>query len=302
MSNNVKQARGTFFPIAEMFGYVPHANSALAQAAWTKKLCPFADGKCEKYRQYGFGYCSVRYAAEWDSGVPHTYAVCDHRLDGEPVEWAVRDYFGAREAKLVSEVTAISQPKLNIDYLAYRDDVSAQDGAEVIAIETQAIDLRGGGVGPAWRAWESGEMELWRAYFTAEARKKQRRDRVDYGINTGNVYKRLGTQVAIKGQFLKSINVPLYVVTQQRVLEQLRTRVNFEEIPHPASDWDITFVGFEYPDSASADGALPLKLGSVARTTIEQYTEAMSGRSDATHQRADLIAKVRAKSTIVKRP
>lgn len=186
-------ARGTFFPISEAFGFDPHATSEAAADAWRDHRCPFAEGACEKQRQYGYGYCSVIYAAEWDKGVGRKYAVCDHRLDGAPVRWAVNDHFRGADATLVPEVTVLTGPKLNIDYMAYRDDVSAEDSVDMIGIETQAIDLRGGGVGPAWKAWIHGEPERWREYFTEEAATKGRRDRVDYGVNTGNVYKRLGT-------------------------------------------------------------------------------------------------------------
>ena len=43
---------------------------------------------------------------------------------------------------------------------------------DVIAIETQAIDIRGGGVGPAWRAWTENKVSKWRDYFTEEAKAK----------------------------------------------------------------------------------------------------------------------------------
>jgi hypothetical protein len=208
-----------------------------------------------KETQYDYGYCSVAYSAQWDHGVPGTYAVCDHRLDGEPVRWAIDDHFGSLPATLVPEVTATNTPKLNVDYVAYREDSFAEEGVDMIAIETQAIDLRGGGVGPAWRAWEDGKVAEWRSYFSEEARRKGRRDTVDYGVNIGNVYKRLGTQVAVKGEYLKQINVPLYVITQHRILRQLRSRVNLEPVSHGAP-WDITFASFDYADTVEPDGGI----------------------------------------------
>ncbi|MGK5554330.1 hypothetical protein ACSNOI_22205 [Actinomadura kijaniata] len=294
MARNGQSRRGTVFPIVEAFGFPYNSDTPEATETWQNQVCPFAGGFCEKQRQYRMGYCSVTYAASWDQGKQRTYAVCDHRLDGPPVQWAVRDYFGEQPVTLVSEVTATSSPKLNIDYVALADDPMAPDGAEVIAIEAQAIDLRGGGVGPAWEAWKAGDVANWRAYFTAEARAKGRRDTVDYGVNTGNVYKRLGTQVAVKGEYLKQIEVPLYVVMQQTILEQLRSRIKFTPIIEGAP-WDITFAGFDYDGTIHANGQLRFELVDTVRTTFDNYVEAMTSSRESMALRDDFIAKVRKK-------
>nr|WP_282778482.1 NotI family restriction endonuclease [Nocardia sp. CC201C] len=285
--------RGTVFPIVEAYGFRYDSNSTKAADAWARHYCPFSDRQCEKDIQYHYGYCSVTYSAKWDAGAQQTYAVCDHRLDGDPVQWAVSDYFGDEKANLVSEVTIPGKHKRNIDYMAYVDDMHAESGARIIAIETQAIDLRGGGVGPAWRAWENNDVANWRNYFTVEAAAKKRDDKVDYGVNTGNIYKRLGTQVQDKGKILKTINVPLYVVMQHSILKQLRARVPFE--PVGDSSWDITFVGFEYPSVADTDGQLPLQLAEVVRTSLPNYMEGMAF-AEGDVARIDLIERARAKA------
>ncbi|WP_433724618.1 hypothetical protein ACQP2Y_03770 [Actinoplanes sp. CA-051413] len=287
--------RGTQFPIVEAYGFPYDSRSRDALTTWIDKSCPFTESPCEKKRQYGFGYCSVTYAAEWDNGVPHPYAVCDHRLDGEPIDWAVRDHFGHSEATLVPEVTASANPKLNVDFVAYRDEPNAEAGANLIAIEAQAIDLRGGGVGPAWEAWEDGNPAEWRAYFTRHAQAKGRADNVAYGINTGNVYKRLGTQVAVKGEYLKQIHVPLYVVTQHRILQRLRSRVDFQ----PAIDepWDITFVSFDYNGTIEPNGQHGFVFVEAVRTTLAKYQRALtSSAGAASFLRSDFIDKVRKKA------
>ncbi|MDH6624402.1 hypothetical protein M2271_002204 [Streptomyces sp. LBL] len=294
VQSNGQNGRGTVFPIVEAFGFPYDSAAPEAAKARSEKACPFVGGLCEKYRQYHFGYCSVTYAANWNKGQQKTYAVCDHRLDGPPVEWAVTDYFGSDQATLVSEVMATSKPRLNIDYVAFSDDPSAPDGTRLIAIETQAIDLRGGGVGPAWEAWEADDVANWRAYFTAEAERKGRRDTVDYGVNTGNVYKRLGTQVAVKGEYFKQIDVPLYVVMQHSILEQLRSRINFTPVKDGAP-WDITFAGFEYSGDLDSDGKLRLDLVESTRTTLPNYLEAMTSSREGGALRSDFVAKVRKK-------
>jgi hypothetical protein len=212
------------------------------------------------------------------------------------VLWTVRDHFGDAEVTLVPEVTATTDPKLNVDYMAFRDDPAAEEGFDLIAIETQAIDLRGGGVGPAWRAWRNGNAANWRDYFSQEAAAKGRRDTVDYGVNTGNVYKRLGTQVATKGEYLAQVHVPLYVVTQDRILSQLRRRVNFRPV-EPGDDWDITFVGFDYVGGVQDDGRLRFELVTSLRTTLANYIAALtSSQRIAAIERSELIDKVRRKA------
>lgn len=285
------------FPIVEAFGYPHDSVTPEAVKVRSEKACPFAGGPCEKYRQYHFGYCSVTYAANWDKGQQKTYAVCDHRLDGPPVEWAVADYFGSDQATLVSEVMATSKPRLNIDYVAFSDDPSAPDGTRLIAIETQAIDLRGGGVGPAWEAWEADDVANWRAYFTAEAERKGRRDTVDYGVNTGNVYKRLGTQVAVKGEYLAQIDIPLYVVMQHSILEQLRSRINFTPVGDDVP-WNITFAGFEYDGNVDLGGKLDIGLVESVRTTLPNYLEAMTSSREGAALRSDFVARVRKKKKL----
>ncbi|MGW4463038.1 hypothetical protein [Micromonospora sp. NPDC004704] len=288
--------RGSLFPIVEAFGFPHDSTSPGAKETWQDRACPFVGNRCEKYVQYTYGYCSVTYAAEWDKGVPHTYAVCDHRLDGEPVDWVLMDHFNTTDVTVVPEVTAIAKPKLNIDFVAFKEDAKAQEGVDLVAIEAQAIDLRGGGVGPAWRAWEDGQTSEWRSYFSEAAKEKNRRDTIDYGVNVGNVYKRLGTQVAVKGEYFKQINVPLYVVAQHRILEQLRARVDFDPVP-VGHEWDITFASFDYDGTRELDGRLAFRFREAVRTTLPNYLNALtSSRAVTEYLRSDFIDKVRMKS------
>ncbi|HYD54043.1 MAG TPA: hypothetical protein VEA99_15520, partial [Gemmatimonadaceae bacterium] len=209
MPSPAPASRDADFPIVETFGYPHDSTSPAAQTAWSNKACPFAESPCEKYRQYHYGYCSVSYAAEADGGVRQTYAVCDHRLDGDPLRLVVEDHFKKGEpVRLVPEVV-LSEPRTSFDYVAV--SVQGNSITDQIVIETQSIDIRGGGVGPAWKAWEQGKPDRWREYFTDEAKQKGRKDTVAYGVNMANIYKRLGLQVGEKGAFLKRIGVPLYI-------------------------------------------------------------------------------------------
>lgn len=291
--NGKRSTRGTSFPIMEAYGFPYDSSSTAAQQAWAGEACPFAGGHCEKRRQYKYGYCSVSYSADWDNGRQRPYAVCDHRLDGEPVSWAIRDYFGDKQATLIPEVTATSKPKLNIDYVAYVDDPNAPDGADLIAIETQAIDIRGGSVAPAWEAWEARDSVNWREYYTAVAALNNRPDEVNYGINTSNVGKRLGLQIASKGVCLATIDVPLYVIMQHSILQQLRQRIPFLPVDDGEA-WDITFASFDYDGSIESNGQFGFTFVECVRTTMDAYIYALTNPGEVP-VREEFVKRVRKK-------
>lgn len=272
-----KPNEGRPFPIVEAFGYAADANTAESRQAREKRFCRFMGAPCEKFIQYRFGYCSVTYAAADDERERRTYAVCDHRLDGEPIQAVLADHFdrAAAKARLVPEVV-LANPRTSFDYVAIRLGTDGEI-ADAVAIETQAIDIRGGGVGPAWAAWMDRKPEKWRDYFTADAKAKSRRqDIVAYGVNMANIYKRLGLQVAVKGSYLKGIGVPFYVVMQHRPFEYLRRRIRFTESADP---WDITFVTFDYTGARRPDGTLEFKKVALVRTSLTSYVEGLTGAS-----------------------
>lgn len=280
------------FPIVEIFGYRWDANSDTARATQQRRWCPFAAVACEKFRQYGFGYCSVTYAAADDEGIPRTYAVCDHRLDGAPLTHVIKDHFGSTQPLVVPEIV-LTNPRTSFDYVA----LDRNHNENIIAIETQAIDIRGGGVGPAWRSWLDGKTADWRKYFTEEAAAKGRKDTVAYGVNMANIYKRLGLQVAVKGSFLKAIGVPFYVLMQDRPFEYLRRRIRFADAPQK---WDVTFITFDYSGSADGDGRLGFEHVKTVRTSIESYVAAMSADERmANAAKADFLERVKKKAGLL---
>jgi len=268
--------REQVFPIVEAFGYAADADTPESRAARKTQTCPFTRTLCEKMVQYRYGYCSLTYAAADDENQRRTYAVCDHRLDGGPVDTAIVDHFGARAkyVQIIPEVS-IAEPRMSFDYSAITLDASGTI-TDVAVIETQAIDIRGGGVGPAWRAWLDGSSDRWREYYTAEALTKKRKDKVTYGVNMANIYKRLGLQVAVKGTFLKGIKVPLYVVMQHRPFEYLRRRITFQEAN---GAWDLTFMTFDYTGKKNADGTLEFAHVQTIRSTLADYVAAMTAAS-----------------------
>ncbi|XVS66013.1 hypothetical protein ACQPYE_08155 [Actinosynnema sp. CA-299493] len=199
------------------------------------------------------------------------------------------DHFKNKEAFIVPEVTLVNEPnKLNVDYFAF--DSSKK---EVIAIEAQTIDTRGGSLRPAWDAWLSGNTADWRSFYT-KAVKKGRRDTVNIGVNISNVRKRLGIQIAEKGGVFARVGIPLYVIMQNSILERLRSVIDF----HPSEQdepWDITFGGFDFDDSVNADGQLGLKLMSTTRTTYESFSLALIRGAWQDVRREDVIRKIREK-------
>lgn len=264
------------FPIVEAFGYDVDSTHATALSARKRRWCPFANTACEKFRQYSYGYCSITYAAADDKRVRRTYAVCDHRLDGPPLAIAVKDHFGSFDnVRLIPEIV-LTTPRESFDYVAIK--TQGNEIVSVAAIETQAIDIRGGGVGPAWSAWSEGKREQWREYFTREALEKNRKDTVAYGVNMANIYKRLGLQVIGKGTFLKRIAVPLYVVMQDLPFQYLRRRIPFASTAEN-EPWDITFITFDYTGKVAPTGQLEFTYRQTVRTTLGSYAAALAGGS-----------------------
>ena len=278
------------FPIIEAFGYAADATSPEAKDARQRRWCRFTGTECEKFRQYGFGYCSVTYAAADDGGIPRTYAVCDHRIDGPPVMLALRDHFGDTPAVLVPEIV-LTNPRTSFDYVAF----ASEDVENILAMETQAIDIRGGGVGPAWQAWHEEKPHLWREYFSKEAAEKGRKDTVAYGVNMANIYKRLGLQVAVKGSYLKGIRVPFYVLMQDRPFQYLRRRINFESAA-PDESWDICFMTFDY-GGRLPDDSFAFTSAQTVRTTVAKYVAALSSDPGmANAARDDFLERVKRKA------
>lgn len=253
---------------------------------------------CEKAIQYeGIGYCSVKYAAAGDQQQPRIYAVCDHRLDGAPVQEVLRDAYGETrsDVRIIDEVVQQS-PRTSYDFVAFR---STPESAVTnpIVIEAQALDLRGGGVRPAWEAWKQDDIANWRKYFTEESGKLNRRDRIDYGVNMANIYKRLAVQIANKGSFLRDIGVPLYVVMQHRPFEYLKSRVPFTEVRNDA-DWDITYITFDYTGETSADGRMEFVHHATSRTTLDDYASALfnNPRGDSSVSKNSFLHSVKRKA------
>lgn len=281
------QNRKELFPIVEAFGYRWDATSEEARQATEQEFCRFAKKACEKLRQYGFGSCSVTYAAKHDEGKSYTYAVCDHRLDGDPVIHVIADHFGTKEYHLIPEVV-LTEPRTSFDYVVQ----AADNPNDVIAIETQSIDTRGGSVRPAWRAWTEGKSSEWRAFFTEEAARTGRKDTVNYGVNMANIYKRLGLQVAVKGSYLKGIGVRLYVLMQERPFQYLRRRICFRPCAE-GEPWDITFVTFDYEDATEPNGVIPFVHKQTIRTTVADYISALSSDPGmAQEAREDFLKRV----------
>jgi hypothetical protein len=280
------------FPLTEVFGFLWSSQTSEAKEHFSAKKCPFAGNACEKFRQYGFGYCSVPYAAKDDAGVRYIYAVCDHRVDGAPVQKAITDHYGGTQVELVSEVV-LADPRTSFDYVAITR--SGSTVTDAIVIETQAVDIRGGGVGPAFRAWSEQDASGWRRFFTLEAKDKGRKDTVAYGVNMANIYKRLGLQVATKGTYLKAIAVPFYVIMQDRPFRYLKKRVNFETVAD--EPWDITFMTFDYTGKENANGQLEFVHIDTIRTSLENYTRALSADHRATaDQREHFLKRVALKA------
>jgi hypothetical protein len=278
----------TPFPIVEVFGYEKHLSTPEARQSFADMHCPFADNPCEKYLQYGFGNCSVLYKTRYDR-TPQVYATCDHRLDGVPVRHALSDYFGENERVRLTSELKFTNPDQSFDFIGI--DTATDD---FIVIETQAIDLRGGGVGPAWESIFEGKPAEWRQYFSREALQKKRKDNIAYGVNMANITKRLGYQVADKGSLLRQMGVKLYVIAQDICFRYFASRIPSEWTTDRNGDWDITFITFDYTGSILTDGKLEIAYRQTMRTTHLSFSEAIS-RSTSNLTRDDILKRVKEK-------
>jgi len=276
------------FPIIEVFGYDRHLPTAEAQANFNARHCPFANKACEKFRQYGYGYCSVQYRTEDDTDY-EVYAVCDHRLDGAPVMSAVNDYFASTGSVRLIEEVKLTNPNQSFDFVAL--DTATDD---FVAIETQAIDLRGGGVGPAWAGILEGVPSKWRTLYTEEARREERKDNVAYGVNTANITKRLGVQIAEKSSLMASLGAKLYVVTQDSCFKYMSKRIPTTWSATPEQPWDITFISWDFTGKVLPNGQRETEHKETKRTTLASFAEALA-RSTATITRVEFLKKVKKK-------
>lgn len=173
--------------------------------------------------------------------------------------------------------------------MAFRES----DGS-FIAIETQAIDIRGGGVGPAWQAFVDEKPREWRSYFTAEAVAKDRRDSVDYGVNMANITKRFGLQVSEKGGLLKSVGSKLYAVVQDRCFRYLAVRIRADWHEDKELPWDICFMTFDYTGRVQDNGQLEVERCRTLRVTYESYARALA-ESTSTMTRERFVEAIRSK-------
>ena len=255
------------FPVAEAFGHPPDADTASARDARARCWCPFMDKPCSKLLSAAqTGICSIRYKAEGFDET--TWAICQHRLKGDPFEDAVGRHFGARskDAALVTELR-LDQPRMSLDGVGVL--VEADDEVDLVGIEAQTIDTRGGSVKPLWEAYSSGEPDRWRERYPGGAK---------FGVNTTNVWKRLLPQVMNKGRLYRGWDSKLYVLIQDPVFQFITRRMQLDRLPRSsASKAEIVWLLWDYDEGAPRDprtGMRTSAVGDVVYTTIEQVEDA----------------------------
>ena len=153
--------------------------------------------------------------------------------------------------------------------------------------------MRGGGVGPAFNALLNGQPREWRQLYSDESAQKGRKDNVAYGVNTANIYKRLGLQVAEKGGLLSRWNARLYVVAQHRCFEYLASRVAVNWNQEQAQE--IVFLTFDYTGKVDANGQMEFNQVETYSTTVSDYASALVSPS-TNLSRGEFLARVRKKA------
>lgn len=267
------------YPVAELFGFPPDADTAEARAARRARACPFKGGDCTKLRSAAATpICSLRYRSEGlESEI--IWATCANRLAGEFD--AVRDAaFGAEAdaARIVREVK-MKNPALSFDAVV----LLVEPGGETrfVGIEAQTIDTRGGKVKPLWEAYADGEPDRWRERYPA---------RPTFGVNSANVWKRLLPQVINKGRMYADWETQLYVLVQGSLLQFIRRRMHMDELSaQEAARAQIVWLPWDYAGGTNADGSLRTALGQPVLTTLDQIERAFTAVAAA--QRAVFVKK-----------
>lgn len=271
------------YPIAEVFGYAPAAQTPEATDARAHCWCPFRDKPCTKLLSAAeTGICSVRYrAAGFDENI---WAVCANRLSGPPFQHVLSAHFGddASSATLVTEVR-IEEPRVSFDGIGLRE--LGNDEVDFVGIEAQTIDTRGGSLKPLWRSYVDGRPDDWRSYYPT---------RPTFGVNTTNVWKRLLPQVMNKGRLFKGWRSKLYVVVQDSLFQFISRRMPLQQLTRQERESaDIIWVRWDYTGELDENGQLMTELAEPLFTTLEQVETAFVTVNSM--QRPDFVTAVRAK-------
>lgn len=253
------------YPVAEIFGYPPGCTTPAADDARSRCWCPFRDGPCTKLDGPAkTGVCSLRYKAAGFT-TETIWAVCANRLAGGPFTEAARHHFGERtdQADIVTEVR-LKDPDLSFDAVAL---LVEDDGeAEMVGIEAQSIDTRGGSIKPMWQAYVDGRVDDWRSYYPG---------RPTFGVNTTNVWKRLLPQVMNKGRMFAAWEAQLLVMLQASVFKFIRERMPLKELsPQERGGAEIVWLPWDYTGRQLPDGMLETSLMAPTYTTLDQVETA----------------------------
>ena len=249
------------YPAAEVFGYPPGCDTDAARDARERCWCPFRGGPCTKVDGPAkTGVCSIRYKAAGFQ-TETIWAVCANRLAGEPFVRAAEHHFAERtpEADIVTEVR-LKNPDLSFDAVAMLVEDSGE--AEMVGIEAQTIDTRGGSIKPMWQAYVDGKPDAWRSYYPG---------RPTFGVNTTNVWKRLLPQVMNKGRMFVGWDARLLVLLQATVFKFIRERMPLRDLsPQERDAAEIIWLPWDYTGRQLDDGMLETVIGSPIYTTLSQ--------------------------------
>lgn len=253
------------YPVAEVFGYPPHADTPAATASRETCWCPFRQGPCTKLEGPAkTGVCSIRYKAAGFT-TDTIWAVCANRLAGGPFVEAARHHFGERteQADIVTEVR-LKDPDLSFDAVVLLVDDDGE--SEMVGIEAQTIDTRGGSIKPMWQAYIDGKPDQWRDYYPS---------RPTFGVNTTNVWKRLLPQVMNKGRMFIAWDAQLLVLLQASVFKFIRERMPLKELsPQERAGAEIVWLPWDYTGNVLEDGMLETRIMAPTFTTLEQVETA----------------------------
>jgi hypothetical protein len=237
---------------SEIFGFPVEDRSVDAQAARSRRWCPFMDKRCDKKSRlisYPFGVCS----AQWSNEI---IALCPHRfLQKEIVFKDVADHhFGARHDLLVFPEVGLSSVG-SFDYVIVKHKSLSSDVEDFVVVEFQTGQTTSTGkLVQAMKDFMHGQDVRGRSY--------------KFGLNQYDIWKRTFTQVLNKGMVLEKWGQKIFWVVQEPIYQYFTNRYGLGKLGYSANDctsfvvYDMPRIGSEYQlsktriESADVDGLL----------------------------------------------
>ncbi|MCP9446714.1 MAG: NotI family restriction endonuclease [Nitrospira sp.] len=210
--------------IAELFGISTEKRDANWRETVREQLCPFLEKKCYKVRKSdpntSIGTCTVLYGKSAEPIVVCPTRMTERRQIFTDCLHLLTTHKPGNELHIVSEV---SIPGGSVDYFL----VSVRNGKvkDFVGIEIQTLDTTG-------TVWPDRQRFL-RDIGIPRADDAESSDKT-YGMNWKMTAKTILVQMHHKIDTFEHVNKKLVLIVQDRLLEYMAKKFNFERLKNPA--------------------------------------------------------------------